>query len=127
MSRSFASVDSGFRRRPGALQLPAMTRPAAVLFTSILAIASAGAPSHSPVGTWAWPAAGYSCRDPWVSLTESDVTFLGNGLWNVHAIPLRQDKSHTAKPGFVMFSHIDSGRALLITSPDMHVYEIKRC
>ena len=74
-----------------------------------------------PAGTSA------SCRDPWVSLTESDVTFLGNGLWNVHAIPLRQDKSHTAKPGFVIFSHVNPARALLITSPEMHVYEIKRC
>ena len=114
-------------RRLGGLLLPIMTWSTAVLFASIWANAAVGAPSYSPVGTWAWPAAGYSCVDPWVRLTERDVAFLGNGLWNVRAIPLRQDKFHTAKPGFVMFSHVNPARALLITSPEMHVSEIKRC
>ena len=59
--------------------LLAMTRSVIVLFASFLA-AAAGAPSHSPVGTWAWPAAGYSCVEPWVRLSERDVTYLGNGL-----------------------------------------------
>ena len=67
--------------------LLAMTRSVIVLFASFLA-AAAGAPSHSPVGTWAWPAAGYSCVDPWVKLSERDVTYLGNGLWTVHVASL---------------------------------------
>ncbi len=106
--------------------LLAMTRSVIVLFASFLA-AAAGAPSHSPVGTWAWPAAGYSCVEPWVRLSKRDVTYLGNGLWTVHLAPLREDKLHTAKSGFAMFSHVNPARALLITSPEMHVSEIQRC